>query len=53
VDWLPLQRSLVHERVAAERAFLTLLSSCEDDFDVHDWQLTNPRGRQGVDHLAG
>ena len=49
---LPVQRSPVDERVAADRALLTALVRGEEDLYLHDRQLTDPGGRHGVNDFT-
>lgn len=51
-DRLSLQRSLVDERVAADRALLVALVRGEDDLDLHERQLANPGRRDEVNDFT-
>jgi hypothetical protein len=47
-----MQKSSVHERVAADRALLAALVRGELDLYFHDGQLTDPRRWHGEDDFA-
>ena len=49
---LTVQRSLVDERVAADRAMLTTLVLAEEDLYVDGRQLTDPGRRNRVDDFT-